>query len=246
MSYILDALKKSEKERHRGAAPDVLTVHEADAVPKRRSRLPYLLIAVLLLNAGMLGWWLGPWHAKKTDVVTQFPDATRQPFRAGIADGPADAGKETGMLPAEKSPVQAVMERKEAAPGPGTTMTGPALKPGEGLQQSPRVHAQPETPQRRKHESSEHASSSARISTVSEEKVISLKELPADVRQNIPEMSISVHYYESSPALRMVNINSRTLREGQELSAGLKLEEIIPDGVIFSYQGYRFHLEIQN
>ncbi len=70
MSYILDALKKSEKERQRGALPDMLTVQDIVAEkPAKRLHWVYLLAAVLLLNAGALVWWLGFSHTNKTNVV---------------------------------------------------------------------------------------------------------------------------------------------------------------------------------
>ena len=46
MSYILDALKKSEKERQRGALPDMLTVQDIVAEkPAKRLSWVYLLAA---------------------------------------------------------------------------------------------------------------------------------------------------------------------------------------------------------
>ena len=49
MSYILDALKKSEKERRRGTLPDMLTVQDIVAEkPKKRFVWASLLVAALL------------------------------------------------------------------------------------------------------------------------------------------------------------------------------------------------------
>ena len=60
MSYILDALKKSEKERQRGTLPDMLTVQDIVAEKPRKSLVwVYLLGVVLSLNAGMMVWWVG-------------------------------------------------------------------------------------------------------------------------------------------------------------------------------------------
>jgi hypothetical protein len=42
----------------------------------------------------------------------------------------------------------------------------------------------------------------------------------------------------------MVRVNGNRMKEGQYLTTGLKLEEIIPDGVIFSYMHYRFRIGI--
>lgn len=53
MSYILEALKKSDKKRQEGQVPDLHTV-QIDTLPpgpKRGALWPYLLLAVLALNA---------------------------------------------------------------------------------------------------------------------------------------------------------------------------------------------------
>ena len=70
--------------------------------------------------------------------------------------------------------------------------------------------------------------------------VLSQSELPPAIRQEIPAMSISVHAYSARPQDRMVGINDRLLREGGALPPGLTLDEITPEGMIFSYKGYRF------
>lgn len=72
MSYILDALKKSEKERRNKTAPDILSVQEAVENPShRRSLWPYLLLAALFLNAGILAWWLAYSHPKKLPPLVE-------------------------------------------------------------------------------------------------------------------------------------------------------------------------------
>ena len=42
------------------------------------------------------------------------------------------------------------------------------------------------------------------------------------------------------------SINNSMLREGASIAPGLKLDEITPDGMVFSYKGYRFKRSIQN
>ena len=67
-----------------------------------------------------------------------------------------------------------------------------------------------------------------------------MSDLPPAIQQEIPPMSISVHAYSPRPNDRMVSINDRLLREGGTVPPGLTLNEITPDGMIFSYKGYRF------
>jgi hypothetical protein len=72
-----------------------------------------------------------------------------------------------------------------------------------------------------------------------------MQELPAAVRQNLPDFAVSTHLYTDDAPSRMVRINGQLLREGQFLAAELKLEEITPEGVIFSYHNYRFRVGLK-
>jgi general secretion pathway protein B len=78
-----------------------------------------------------------------------------------------------------------------------------------------------------------------------ENTLYNLNELPSSIQQNLPAFSITAHIHTGDPASGMVKINGQMMREGQELSPGLKLEEIIPDGVIFRYQNYRFRVGLK-
>ena len=52
---------------------------------------------------------------------------------------------------------------------------------------------------------------------------------------------MDVHVYDSDPRRRFVLIDLQKFREGDRLSNGAVLEEILPDGIVLSYQGRRFH-----
>lgn len=85
MSYILDAIKKADQKRELGTVPDVHTIHEAPLAEARRPRWLYWLAAILLVNAGGIGWWLlwsGP--AAKAPVAQSAP-----PTKPESAPGPA-------------------------------------------------------------------------------------------------------------------------------------------------------------
>jgi general secretion pathway protein B len=74
------------------------------------------------------------------------------------------------------------------------------------------------------------------------EKIFSLSELPPAVRNALPEFRISGHAYSPDRQNRVARVNDKILQEGQELTPGLKVEEIVPDGIIFNYQSYRFRV----
>ena len=70
---------------------------------------------------------------------------------------------------------------------------------------------------------------------------VKFHELPSGVRQSVPRIAVSMLVYSKTPASRWANVNGQKMVEGQEVSAGLKIEEITSDGAIFSYQGHRFY-----
>lgn len=67
-----------------------------------------------------------------------------------------------------------------------------------------------------------------------------LKDLPAALRGELPKLTFSGYVYSKNESDRMVIINGRVRREGDEVQAGLRLEAISPRGAIFNFRGTRF------
>lgn len=68
MSYILEALKKSQQERGRGQVPDLQTLHQTVAVNGQANTgwpqwVGWALVVALLALAFLLGW-LRPWETQ--------------------------------------------------------------------------------------------------------------------------------------------------------------------------------------
>ena len=75
--------------------------------------------------------------------------------------------------------------------------------------------------------------------------VLSLQELPASIRREVPTLTIAFHLYAAHPDERRVLLNNVMLHQGESLSPGLEVDEITPDGVIMRYKGYRFRHEVR-
>jgi hypothetical protein len=113
MSFILDALKKSESERHRQSGPVLMDVRIA---PPRR-RMPswaWVIAAVLLVNLVVLAWilWLSPAHRVAPAEVAQPAPASAAPSMAAAgapATTPAPAiappAVAAAVLPAPAEPL---------------------------------------------------------------------------------------------------------------------------------------------
>jgi general secretion pathway protein B len=254
MSYILEALKKSEKERRRGSIPDPLTIQETPSHrPGRRALWPYLIMVALILNAAVFAVWSGLIHTKKpvriTETISGRPETineNRPSLPAAVKDEGSEVGEENSGRAAappleaiianneknirQKEPVKTETDtKKKAQDYPGST--GKAGKehviPPIALGETTLVHPSAEV-------------KSSHVAVPMPNRIYTPNELPLPVRKDLPEFLVSVFLYSDDPASRLVRINGQMMKEGQYLSPGLKLEEIVPSGVIFSYQNYRF------
>jgi general secretion pathway protein B len=104
MSFILDALKKSESERHRQSGPVLMDVRIA---PPRR-RIPpwaWVIAAVLLVNMAVLSWvlWLSPAHSANPTAPAVVAAAAPSAAPPAVVPAPAPA------VPAVAPPAASVL-----------------------------------------------------------------------------------------------------------------------------------------
>lgn len=231
MSYILEALKKSDQQRQRGATPTLQALQVTVAAPKRPLSIHYALLAAALLGAGIMIGWLRPWQQEKPSPEAE-PIAAKPPILisqqiapAPLAAPPEMAGKAAQEIPPRNSiPAMQPAHRRDAVK---PRISAPASNGSRGA-----VVSMPD-------------SAAASVSVAQEQRAISMAELPPQIQQEIPAMAVQLHAYSGIPSERLVNINSRSLREGGSLTPDLRLEQITPDGMIFSYKGYRFQRGIR-
>ncbi len=220
MSYILEALKKLEEKRHRVESPhDLLAAHTA--APRRierRTTWRFILTAALILNAGLLLWWLRPWQ----------PSA---------AHGPGDRVEARAS---DVSPAPGAMVRMNGGKAVHRTKGGAsaASKKGGDLRVTPDPPARPAATGRTEQAGFEPAQ--PKSAAGGERKIVSIGDLPPSVRQDLPDITIAGHFYSPKQSSRVVVINGKMAHEGQAITGGLRLEQVTPDGVIMSFQGYRF------
>src|SRR4051794_33310827 len=86
MSYILDALKKSEAERSRGVVPTLLSPQQTGF---RSSILAWVLIGALLANAALVFAWMY-WPRAQSDAATTR--TSPEPMPASDGSEPAEIG----------------------------------------------------------------------------------------------------------------------------------------------------------
>jgi len=72
---------------------------------------------------------------------------------------------------------------------------------------------------------------------------VPIKDLPAHLRAQIPNISYSSHVYSSKPQNRSVRLNNRDLREGSWLSDDVEILEILQNEVIMRVGAQSFSLQ---
>ncbi|MFA5913976.1 MAG: general secretion pathway protein GspB [Burkholderiales bacterium] len=244
MSYILDALRKSDQLRRRNAAP-TLPLGQATAVaPKRPPLLSYGVLALVLLGAGIAIGWLRPWQPQAPAPVAvaaapKLPEPRVEPTPAvqpGAALQP-QAPTQQPLAPLAPVPARASVPAAVPAPAQAQQPAAPMQKQRLPQQQAaapvPAAAVSAAVPQ-------EAHGSKAPGGAPPAPAVMTMAELPVAIQQELPPMSISVHAYSGKAADRLVGINGRLLHEGDNVAPGLNLEQITPDGMILSYKGYTF------
>lgn len=240
MSFILNALKKAE---NKSFTSDNIKIKKQFFVLKQRTtrkKLKLLSLMALLLIALLGGWLLGQTQNPQQNSTTELED--QQDLSASKKTVPADdesslekntlvnySAREEERLPnddsrsdSDKGNQKIKVEAKNINPPiPVRVMAKPINK--ETPKETPVVQ--------------EAVSAINRVKPLQ-----NYLDLPFLMRQHIPQLKISLHFYSSNPARRIVRINGKNLHENDSIESGLTVEEIKTASAILNYDGILFEL----
>jgi len=284
MSYILDALQKSERKRQRDSVPDLQTVHSPAPPKKRKGQLwAWVLMATLIITVVLLVLFL-PERRSDNYLTAPVPGEIEKPAtslplgeenltkeNSGDLQTLPESDRDTDDHMAESIPATKHPDLDEEMETSSADV--PVANPS--LVQDPFSANRPDSSNQRGASSEEKMppalddtspSSSAPESVADvtefdmerstaeipvpqphlkpETEMPLLTSLPKSLRQKIPELTISFHVFTQNPATRLVSINGRIVRQGQEVNPDLTLEEITAAGVVLNYKGNRFRLQV--
>ena len=240
MSYILDALKKSEAERSGTETGDSgHRVSFASAPRKQREIWPYLLVVALMANAAVVAYLVWPESGPGNEVAMPGDVAPVQPVQRAQPAGEATAttapespARENAREEAE-APETASASRPSEASAPvvseGETSPSSTDSTGTGSEQADR-------------NAPDNVTSPDRTADAPED-VPPIHDMPRSVQQRVPEMTFNGHVWSSRASSRSVMINNRMLREGARFQ-GMVIEEITTAGVVFRLDGHVFEIDV--
>ena len=258
MSYILDALRRADAERSRGAVPGLHAQSlPGDSEPAARNYRPLIWAAGgagVLVVAGLVIVLFGPWHS------TPAPDA-----RATLAPVPELAPVPRENTPAAPGQLVAQGEQPPQQPGaiePGARPIEPPMGRPAPPQAYPPVAVQPRpvAPARvatlepradarpvaavAAQPSVEHygaaiptAPAAARSNAIS-----NINDLPPNVRSQLPRLAVGGAIYSETPSARMVILNGQVFHEGDKPAADTVLEQIRLKSAVLNFRGQRYEV----
>ncbi len=126
MSFILDALRKSEHERQRQSAPGIADARYRVTRPGQSRWIP-VLIAVLVANAALVGYWLlrpdsNPISAATTPV--EIPSQSAPPVASSDAES-------RSLIPALPETVPETRTEQQPAPASTSASKPPPAPPAK-------------------------------------------------------------------------------------------------------------------
>ncbi len=246
MSYILDALKKSQHARQLGQVPTIETSQpDAEPQPGAPTRWIYSAVGLALVAIIVAAYGILDKRTSRAPAVAHVqspvrpiagqagaPSATNPTPRSSQASELGASSKASDTLAAE---IDLDTSNLEAGPVPFELFGAEAPTPSPTT--SPMQFSEMALGM-----AAEHEETSTVPITEVDTTIPLLRQLSPEFRQTVPPMSLDVHVYRESPARRFVLINETLYRQGEHTSEGPVVEEIAPDCVILIYRGRLFRL----
>ena len=220
MSFILDALKKSESDRQQHGPAEFAGVPTSNG-RQNAPRWLWILGVLLAINlVVLLGLLLRP------EVATE-PTTSEQ--KAVDDDAFAEQVAEARQnVPAREEPRVRTTQPAVANPSSSAMANSPANAAASRPASTPTITPPPATPARRQ--------------TTNTNSLPSIHEVLANGTVTLPALHVDIHVFAEAPEDRFVFINMNKQVEGSRLAEGPIVEEITTDGVVLSYNGTSFVL----
>ena len=240
MSYILEALKKSERERNKDGVPNLHTNHAPSSVRVRQRRAPVLkwvAVGVVLFAGAAVGVFVRQQRQLEvavTEVVSPvaidpIPVSTPAPVTSVPAPTPVPK-----VVPADVVRESVPLVKKDISqPEPETVAVAAEVDKSKSTVVQREKEAQ-------KPVAAVPPPSALPVNT----DYPLLEELSLSIRNRIPDLHFAGHVYSESGSGRMIIINNRIVREGDIVGDSLALQKITREGVVMQFEDSVFKVKL--
>lgn len=253
MSHILDALRKSERERDVGNVARIGVIDGYPASPRRRWGL-WIATTLIVVNGLALALLLEGIPVTIAMAPNELDSINRDSGSSGQVDDAvrpvsglstperADRARVDTYLDIDE--VQRLDEERRLQRSTVLLSRTNAVRDlvveshWEGLDE----HTSGDAPFVRS-SSVSHANPATALDTLADTTSVPLLvEMDPDYQQSLPALSLDVHVHAESVQNRFVLINQKKYRTGDHIQGGATIEAIRPDGVVLVHQKRRFLL----
>lgn len=264
MSYILNALRKSERERQ-AIEPDTVTSRIVIQQAQQHKSSRGLIAALVVINLGILIYFLA-FNPNQQQATQPSPANLVSPQTAQTGQSKPSISKTKPTPAAKPAMAESSEQRMLTSPlplaGKPTINNRASVKPVTTLQPvaAPSKPPLPKTEVEATPVEEAMTATMAPLSPVVQPAELDrepadkpvptkpktdlpyLQDLPSEVSRSLPVLSINVFSYSTVPAERFVMIDMVKYVPGQSIKDGLQLKEIREDSIVVSYDGYTFKI----
>lgn len=242
MSFILDALRKSEAARRRSEAPDLFATMPQAAEPERARRTwPLWAAAGLGVLSLIAAIWLvaqrpsvapsaTPGTTRVVDTSAPTSEAPPPAPAAPIAASPAADSPPVVERPGTQTPPVATAAPVDAAP----VVSAPAAPPSIATPATTTPRELPPPP----------PAAAPPVPPPASDQPIALADLDPATRNQLPPLKLSMHLWNETPSGRFVILDGQRLKEGDVLGE-VVVERITRDGAVLVWRGGRLKIALQ-
>jgi general secretion pathway protein B len=237
MSFILDALRKSQQARQPGTKPRTGAVHDISLSLPVSGWWFVLGIALLLaLITTTLFFW--------RSTVGSLPDPPVEPAPSELvvtSPAPAPAPAPTSPAVVEKNPSPPSVSTRETIPVFDLSKQAKVPVPAPPPRKVKAVRAEKKPVTSQSVDAKKSSVETAAIPLVTDDTPL-LHQMPQNYQRALPPLAVTIHVYSHDQSQRILFINNREYRQGSEIEGEIRVEDIVPDGAVLSFRGERFKL----
>jgi len=254
MSFILEALRRAERERRLERAPDLNSIYQEENL-SRRGISPWFWITGFFL-AGVVIVALVLWPraespsppssasetaARETTSSRPSPSAAKGPqtkalLRSAIVPTPVIAPDRKPGVPLGPGPLK---KEKPGVIPPETPAPVPTVSRPEEVSKDPATAdaGDPVAPGAQQPYPTARVDADVEVESPAPVNSVPLvNALPYEIREKLVDLEINVHAYSEHPSECFVFINMRNYKVGDRIGRdGPLLKKIVPRGVIIDY-----------
>ena len=235
MSYILNALRKSEQERQ-VQQTETLTSRILERNDQTHNKTLVWLFLLVIINIGILGYFVFQHLAEPEKVQIQINKKV-EPVQIEL--------QKPEVIVAELSVVESQKSENAGKKIDKSLSIDEIVKT-----RKPQARKASQQPEKKSVEQLVVEVLETKVNPVKEAKskeqkntIPMLHELPYQFRRDVPDIAINVFVYSDFPENRFIMIAMQKYVTGQEIVSGMVLKEIQADGAVVEYKGRMFKIK---